>query len=206
MSALPSRCRLLAQRLQSHLAMTNETKQKVSPAHQVINVDGGVPIRAWTNGVPFEAEARAQVERIARMPFIHRHVAVMPDVHLGKGATVGSVIATKRAIIPAAVGVDIGCGMMAVRTSLRASALPDDLRGVRTAIEAAVPHGRTDNGGPNDRGAWKDPPAANAEAWDGDAAGLRAHHREAPQARSRLAHPAPRDARNRKPLHRGLPR
>jgi tRNA-splicing ligase RtcB len=145
--------------------MTNETNQKVSPAHQVINVDGGVPIRAWTAGVPFEAEARAQVERIARMPFIHRHVAVMPDVHLGKGATVGSVIATKRAIIPAAVGVDIGCGMMAVRTSLRASALPDDLHGVRTAIEAAVPHGRTDHGGPNDRGAWKDPPPASAEAW-----------------------------------------
>jgi tRNA-splicing ligase RtcB len=117
--------------------------------------------------VPFEAEARAQLERIARLPFIHKHVAVMPDVHLGKGATVGSVIATRRAIIPAAVGVDIGCGMMAVRTSLRASALPDDLRAVRTAIEGAVPHGRTDNGGPNDRGAWKDPPAAQAEAWAG---------------------------------------
>jgi tRNA-splicing ligase RtcB len=116
-------------------------------------------------GVPFESDARAQVERIARMPFIHRHVAVMPDVHLGKGATVGSVIATKRAIIPAAVGVDIGCGMMAVRTSLSASALPDDLRAVRTAIEAAVPHGRTHNGGPNDRGAWNAPPADVAAAW-----------------------------------------
>jgi tRNA-splicing ligase RtcB len=145
--------------------MTNETSQTMSPAHQVINVEGGVPIRAWVDGVPFEADARAQLERIARMPFIHRHVAAMPDVHLGKGATVGSVIATKRAIIPAAVGVDIGCGMMAVRTSLRASTLPDDLRGVRTAIEAAVPHGRTDNGGPNDRGAWRDAPVANAEAW-----------------------------------------
>jgi tRNA-splicing ligase RtcB (3'-phosphate/5'-hydroxy nucleic acid ligase) len=147
--------------------MTNDANNPLSPAHQVIHVEGGSPIRAWTIGVPFEAEARAQVERIARLPFIHRHVAVMPDVHLGKGATVGSVIATKRAIIPAAVGVDIGCGMMAVRTSLRASALPDDLRGVRTAIEAAVPHGRTDNGGRNDRGAWRDPPAANVEAWNG---------------------------------------
>jgi len=117
--------------------MTNDANNTMSPAHQVINVEGGSPIRAWTVGVPFEAEARAQLERIARLPFIHRHVAVMPDVHLGKGAAVGSVIATKRAIIPAAVGVDIGCGMMAVRTSLRASALPDDLRGVRTAIEAA---------------------------------------------------------------------
>ena len=135
------------------------------PTHQVIHVEGGAPIRAWTIGVPFEAEARAQVERIARLPFIHRHVAVMPDVHLGKGATVGSVIATKGAIIPAAVGVDIGCGMMAVRTSLRASDLPDDLRGVRTVIEAAVPHGRTANGGPNDRGAWKNPPPASLAAW-----------------------------------------
>jgi tRNA-splicing ligase RtcB len=145
--------------------MTNEANNVGAPAHQVIHVEGGSPIRAWTIGVPFEAEARAQLERIARLPFIHHHVAVMPDVHLGKGATVGSVIATKRAIIPAAVGVDIGCGMMAVRTSLRASELPDDLRGVRAAIEAAVPHGRTDNGGRNDRGAWQHPPAANVEAW-----------------------------------------
>jgi tRNA-splicing ligase RtcB len=89
----------------------------------------------------------------------------MPDVHLGKGATVGSVIATTRAIIPAAVGVDIGCGMMAVRTSLRASALPDNLSGIRSAIEAAVPHGRTAHGGPGDRGAWKSPPPAVAKAW-----------------------------------------
>jgi len=147
--------------------MTNDANTTLAPTHQVINVEGGSPIRAWTIGVPFEADARAQVERIARLPFIHRHVAVMPDVHLGKGATVGSVIATKRAIIPAAVGVDIGCGMMAVRTSLRASSLPDDLRGVRTAIEAAVPHGRTDNGGRNDRGAWQSPPAANVDAWAG---------------------------------------
>src|SRR6476469_9163974 len=140
---------------------TNDTNSTKSAAHQVINVEGGAPIRAWTVGVPFEADARAQVERIARLPFIHRHVAVMPDVHLGKGATVGSVIATKRAMIPAAVGVDIGCGMMAVRTDLRAATLPDDLRAVRTAIEASVPHGRTDNGGANDRGAWKSPPTAN---------------------------------------------
>jgi tRNA-splicing ligase RtcB len=145
--------------------VTTDTRTTAT-GHQIIDVAGGVPIRAWTVGVPFEAEARAQVERIARMPFIHRHVAVMPDVHLGKGATVGSVIATKQAIIPAAVGVDIGCGMMAVRTSLGAAALPDNLRGIREAIEAAVPHGRTDNGGRNDRGAWRNPPAANAQAWN----------------------------------------
>jgi tRNA-splicing ligase RtcB len=133
--------------------------------HQILNVPDGRPIKAWTVGVPFEADARAQVERIARLPFIHRHVAVMPDVHLGKGATVGSVIATRRAIVPAAVGVDIGCGMMAVRTSLTAARLPDDLHPLRSAIEAAVPHGRTDNGGPNDRGAWSATPPATVEAW-----------------------------------------
>jgi tRNA-splicing ligase RtcB len=141
------------------------TDTTLAPAHQVFHVEHGTPLKAWTVGVPFEAEARAQVERIARLPFIHHHVAVMPDVHLGMGATVGSVIATKRAIIPAAVGVDIGCGMMAVRTSLRAETLPDHLGGVRAAIEAAVPHGRTDNGGRNDRGAWRDVPAAQAAAW-----------------------------------------
>jgi len=134
-------------------------------AHETLNVPDGKPIRSWTVGVPFEADARAQLERIARLPFIHRHVAVMPDVHLGKGATVGSVIATRRAIVPAAVGVDIGCGMMAVRTSLKADVLPDDLHPLRTAIEAAVPHGRTHNGGAGDRGAWHAPPAATSEAW-----------------------------------------
>ncbi len=124
-----------------------------------------VPIKAWTQGVPFEDEARAQLERVAALPFVHSHVAVMPDVHAGIGATVGSVIASKRAVIPAAVGVDIGCGMMAARTSLRADQLPDDLRPLRLAIEAAVPHGRTDRGGKNDRGAWGDVPDRNAAAW-----------------------------------------
>jgi tRNA-splicing ligase RtcB len=132
---------------------------------QVTSVEGGVHIKSWTNGVPFEDAARQQLVNIAKLPFIHKWVAAMPDVHHGKGATVGSVIPTVGAIIPAAVGVDIGCGMMAVRTSLSASDLPDDLKGLRSAIEAAVPHGRTDNGGPNDRGAWHDLPAAQAEAW-----------------------------------------
>jgi tRNA-splicing ligase RtcB len=81
--------------------------------HQTLSTNG-VPIKAWTNGVPFEAEAEAQLRRVAALPFIHRHIAVMPDVHHGMGATVGSVIAAKKAVIPAAVGVDIGCGMMAV--------------------------------------------------------------------------------------------
>ncbi len=126
---------------------------------------GAAPIKAWTVGVPFEAEAEAQLRRVAQLPFIHKWVAVMPDVHAGIGATVGSVIATTKAIIPAAVGVDIGCGMMAVRTTLAASDLPDNLHTVRTAIEAAVPHGRTDHGGANDRGAWHDLPASVGSAW-----------------------------------------
>jgi tRNA-splicing ligase RtcB len=132
--------------------------------HQILSTDN-VPIKAWTIGVPFEAEAEAQLRRVAALPFIHKWVAVMPDVHAGLGATIGSVIASKRAVIPAAVGVDIGCGMMAVQTSLRADQLPDDLRALRLAIENAVPHGRTDHGGANDRGAWHDVPARNAEAW-----------------------------------------
>jgi tRNA-splicing ligase RtcB len=88
------------------------------------------------------------------MPFAYKHLAVMPDVHLGKGATIGSVIATEGAVIPAAVGVDLGCGMMAVRTDLTASDLPDDLHPLRTEIERVIPHGRTNNGQRGDRGAW----------------------------------------------------
>src|SRR3569832_2029186 len=121
--------------------------------YQTISTDN-VPIKAWTQGVPFEAEAEAQLRRVAALPFIHKWVAVMPDVHAGMGATVGSVIASKKAVIPAAVGVDIGCGMMAVKTSLRAEQLPDDLKPLRLAIEAAVPHGRTANGSKSDRDAW----------------------------------------------------
>jgi len=112
---------------------------------------GAAPIKAWVKGVPLDDKARLQLENIARLPFIHDHVAVMPDVHLGKGATIGSVIATKGAIVPAAVGVDIGCGMMAVRTSLSANDLPDSLAGLRSGIEAAVPHG-----GVGVKGGWKD--------------------------------------------------
>lgn len=87
----------------------------------------GKPIKAWTRGVPLEESARQQLQNVAGLPFIHKHIAVMPDVHWGMGATVGSVIPTLGAIIPAAVGVDIGCGMMAVRTSIRAEHLPDSL-------------------------------------------------------------------------------
>lgn len=121
------------------------------------------PIKMWTNGVPVEDQAAQQLRNVASLPFIHKHVAVMPDVHWGMGATVGSVIPTKGAIVPAAVGVDIGCGMIAQRTSLTASDLPDNLSAMRSSIEAAVPHGRTDNGGANDRGAWGSLPDDIAE-------------------------------------------
>jgi len=134
-------------------------------AYDVIENEGGVPIKAWTRGVAVEEAAQAQLCNVARMPFIHKWVAVMPDVHWGMGATVGSVIPTVGAIIPAAVGVDIGCGMMAVKTSLCAGDLPDNLRAVRAAIEKAVPHGRTNNGGRGDRGAWHNPPKAQEVAW-----------------------------------------
>ncbi|MGE0829218.1 MAG: RtcB family protein [Hyphomonadaceae bacterium] len=144
-------------------------------------IEGGrVPIKAWTNGVPVEPSALAQLQNVSSLPFIHSHLAVMPDVHWGKGATVGSVIATVGAIIPAAVGVDIGCGMMAARTNVRAEHLPDSLAHIRTAIEAAVPHGRSDNGGRNDVGSWQnEPPEAAKARWaaleDGYKAIVEAH-------------------------------
>ena len=136
----------------------------MSQAHyEVMQTQNGVPIKSWTHGVPFEEEARQQLRNIAQLPFIHGWVAAMPDVHLGKGATIGSVIPTLGAVIPAAVGVDIGCGMMAVQTSLRAEQLPDSLAGLRSAIETAVPHGR--NPGRRDKGAWTNPPDDVTQEW-----------------------------------------
>ncbi len=134
---------------------------------QVINeADQRFPIKAWVDGVELEEEARKQLINVAKMPFIFKHVAVMPDAHAGIGCTVGSVIATKGAIMPACVGVDLGCGMVAYQTSLRAEDLPDDLSLMRSAIESAVPHGRTDNGGKNDRGAWGELPNGIQEDTD----------------------------------------
>ena len=126
----------------------------------------GVPIRAWVNGVNLEEQAKEQLQNIAKLPIIHSHIAVMPDVHLGKGATIGSVIPTLKAIIPNAVGVDLGCGMTAVLTTLFAKDLPDNLLDVRTAIEKAVPHGRSHNGkAVNDTGAWNEIPSRVADLW-----------------------------------------
>ncbi len=123
------------------------------------------PIKAWTKGVQFEEQAQKQLENIASLNLIHSHIAVMPDVHLGKGATIGSVIPSVEAVIPAAVGVDIGCGMVAAKTSLSASQLPDNLFGIRSAFEAAVPHGRTNTRGRRDKGSWHDVPDLVATQW-----------------------------------------
>lgn len=132
------------------------------PIQQVIEGEK-THAKVWTDKI--EESAKKQIDNLCALPFIHKHVAVMPDVHAGCGSTVGSVIPTKGAIIPAAVGVDIGCGMMAVQLDLNASDLPDNLGHVRTLIESGVPHGRTDHGGPNDKGAWGTAPDIIANRW-----------------------------------------
>jgi tRNA-splicing ligase RtcB len=99
------------------------------------------PIKAWTNHVNIDDSAIEQLKQMADLPFIFKHIAAMPDVHVGAGATVGSVIPTINAVIPAAVGVDIGCGMCAVQLSLKAHQLPDNLYKIRRAIEKKVPVG-----------------------------------------------------------------
>ena len=130
-----------------------------------INNTGAVPVKMWTQGVPVEDAAREQLQNVARLPIVFRHVAAMPDVHYGIGATVGSVIPTFKAIIPAAVGVDIGCGMVACKTTLTASDLPDNLGPLRTAIEEAVPHGLSRVRGGRDKGSWETPPPETDAAW-----------------------------------------
>ena len=131
--------------------------------YEVMNETGLV--KSWTKGVSFDDNAREQVNNVAGLPFIHKHVAIMPDVHWGMGDTIGSVIPTKGAIIPAAVGVDIGCGMMAVQTSLTADDLPDNLKTIRLHIEQTIPHGRSNHGGQDDRGAWSNAPSSVLTAW-----------------------------------------
>lgn len=106
-------------------------------------------VKLWTQLDEVESQALGQLKNIASLPWVFKHVAVMPDVHFGKGATVGSVIAMKEAVSPAAVGVDIGCGMGAMLTNLTANDLPDDLREIRSAIEAAVPVGFNSHGQPS---------------------------------------------------------
>ena len=126
----------------------------------------GKPLKLWDGAGPFEEQAMEQLRKTAELPFIHKHIAGMPDVHLGKGSTIGSVIPTKRAIVPAAVGVDIGCGMVAQRTSLTASDLPDNLHALRSMIEAAVPKGfETSQAAGHVKGGWDSAPAPVLGAW-----------------------------------------
>ncbi len=144
---------------------------------------GRAPVKAWVKGVPIDDGARRQLENLARMPFIYSHVAAMPDVHYGMGATIGSVIATKGAIIPAAVGVDIGCGMMAMRTSLTAEQLPDNLASIRRGIEESVPHG----GIGVKSGYMKHVPSLVTSRWvdDGLEAGLKKIHAKHPKIQNK---------------------
>lgn len=135
------------------------------PIQTTFKDEGCAPVKVWTTDI--EESALKQLHNLSTLPFIHKHIAVMPDVHWGMGSTVGSVIPTIKAIVPAAVGVDIGCGMVAHKLSLRPDQLPDSLSAVRSAIEAAIPHGRTDNGGKGDRGAWNDVPPEIAETFKG---------------------------------------
>ncbi len=121
-----------------------------------------VPVKMWTEGLGVEHEAQAQLRNIAALPVVFHHVAVMPDVHWGRGATVGSVIPTIKAIIPAAVGVDIGCGMMALETDLDANRLDGRLKAVREVIERQIPVG-----GPGVKGSWeKGVPKVVEQTWD----------------------------------------
>ncbi|MBY6241834.1 RtcB family protein [Methylosinus sp. Sm6] len=144
----------------------------LAEAFDAARAQDAAPIKMWTRGVPVDEASKQQLLDTARMPFIYKWLAVMPDVHYGKGSTIGSVIPTKGAIIPAAVGVDLGCGMMAARTSLSAADLPDNLAGLRAELEKAVPHGRSVGHDKRDTGAWSELPEATAQAWSALEAGF----------------------------------
>ena len=141
---------------------------------ELVENAGGAPIKAWTRGVPVDDKAIAQLRRTASLPIIHGWVAAMPDVHVGIGATVGSVVPTRGAVIPAAVGVDIGCGMSAVCTTLKATDLPTSLKGLRSAIEMRVPVGRN---------SFRKVPEAQEAAW----ARLRPRYQKLVDARPSIA-------------------
>lgn len=123
--------------------------------YNLIEETGVASIKLWTKFVPVDYNTLQQLRNTATLPFIHHHIAVMPDCHWGMGATVGSVIATVNAVVPAAVGVDLGCGMSGRRLTLTANQLPSQLNVLRDYIEQRVPHGRSDNGGDNDVGSWR---------------------------------------------------
>lgn len=133
--------------------------------YQTIHDQNAVPIKLWVDGVTLDDGAREQLRNLARLPVVGPWIAVMPDVHLGIGATIGSVVPTENAIIPAAVGVDIGCGMMAYQTTLRADQLPDTLATLRDDVERAVPHGFVTVQGRSLKGNWLTPPSSAVTRW-----------------------------------------
>lgn len=134
--------------------------------YDVIDAGNGKIVKAWKRGVPFDANTVEQLCKTAQLPFIFKHIAAMPDAHLGAGSTIGTVMPTLGAVCPAAVGVDIGCGMFAQHLKITKQELMDrGLAEVRAAIEKAVPHGRTNEGGPGDRGAWHDVPGHIKRLW-----------------------------------------
>ena len=145
--------------------LTGDRMERIEPQFDIIDAGNGRFIKAWKRGVAFEESAIKQLTNSAQLPFVRPYLAAMPDTHWGMGSTVGSVIPMVDAIIPAAVGVDIGCGIMAVRTNLDARCMPESLAALRRAIEDKVPHGRTNDGGPGDRGAWNTVPEYIDEIW-----------------------------------------
>ncbi|MBU1210945.1 MAG: RtcB family protein [Alphaproteobacteria bacterium] len=152
-----------------------------------IEVEGGFPLKMWTKNVLIEDAAIDQMKNVAKLPIIHKHVAAMPDCHWGLGATVGSVIPTKKAIIPAAVGVDIGCGMMAWKTTLNANQLPDNLAAIRSDIEHAVPHGFVSAKGRARKGGWEIVPSSVSTRWRD----LEDRYRKIVERHPRISHKAP---------------
>ena len=155
--------------------------------HQTLHDPGAVPIKAWINGVTLDSKARDQLRNLARLPIVGPWVAAMPDVHAGIGATVGSVVPTEGAIIPAAVGVDIGCGMMAYQTTLRAGQLPESLRDLRHDIERAVPHGFVTVPGRSLKGNWVIAPNSAGTRWRG----LEQRYRRLVERHPRISHKSP---------------
>lgn len=135
--------------------------------YEVIDAGNGKIVKAWRKGVPFEDKAIEQLKNTAQLPFIFKWLAAMPDCHWGMGATVGTVLPTRDAIVPAAVGVDIGCGMMAAKLNVKRADL-GDLHALRLTMEVSVPHGRTNNGAAGDVGAWPEIPGYVSAIWESE--------------------------------------
>jgi len=125
-----------------------------------------VPILAWVDGVPVEGDAITQLKLATQMPFMFKHIAAMPDMHVGAGCCIGTVLATRGAVIPSAVGLDLGCGMTSILTNLTIDDIPPVKRpSLRAEIERKVPTGRSNHGGPGDKGAWRDIPKRVINIW-----------------------------------------